>query len=201
MTLAKDTQHINMLNMLRFFLDTARQAKEESCDKHTKLGAAVVDLNCLILVTASNTMPEGIEPTDERLERPLKYNYIEHAERNACFHAAKFGIKLDGTVMFMSDNPVPCTECARAIIQVGIKMIVGRNVKNVASSKWDESCNLALEMLKKAGVVVVYVADDLALEIVGNPEPTYAHFLQRIAEPLPSRPVPHKKSTSEHEPQ
>ncbi len=40
--------------------------------------------------------------------RPIKYQYIEHAERNACFYAAKHGIKLEGTILWMSCNPIPC---------------------------------------------------------------------------------------------
>jgi dCMP deaminase len=152
-------------------------AKLKSCDKHTKLGAVVTDLQGNVLIDSCNTIPDGLVITDERLERPTKYQFIEHAERNACFYAAKHGIKLEGTIMIMSCNPVPCTECARAIIQSGIKMVVGKDIENVASKKWDDSCNFALELLKEAGVIVVFVNELGQFNIVGNLTDEYRQFL------------------------
>ena len=136
----------------------ADEAKAGSCDIHTKIGAIVVDAEGRELVRACNTMPEGLDVTPECLERPAKYQWIAHAEVNAICHAARRGIKLEGAIMVMSCNPVPCTECARAIIQSGIRMVVGRDMDQVASSRWDSSCEFALSMLTKAGVAVVYVS-------------------------------------------
>ncbi len=159
----------------------ADEAKLKSCDKHTKLGALIIDINGQILIESSNTIPKGLEIKDERLERPIKYQYIEHAERNACFYAAKHGIKLEGTIMVMSCNPIPCTECARAVIQSGIQMIVGRDIDNVASKKWDDSCNFALELLKEAGITVVFINETTnKFNIIGNPSASGKEFLTLI---------------------
>jgi len=160
------------------FFELADLAKNKSCDKHTKLGALIININGKVLIDSCNTIPHGIKITDDRLERPIKYQYIEHAERNACFYAAKYGIPLDGTILFMSCNPIPCTECARAIIQSGIGMIIGRNIENVASKKWDDSCNFALELLKEAGIVIVFLDETYNIEtLIGDPSESYKKFL------------------------
>ncbi len=166
--------------MKHIFFELADQAKIKSCDKHTKLGAIILDTNGKVLIESCNTIPQGLEITDDRLERPIKYQYIEHAERNACFYAAKHGIKLEGTILLMSCNPIPCTECARAVIQSGIKMIIGRDIENVASKKWDDSCNFALELLKEAGIIIVFINEDNKFNIIGNPSEIYKQFLTSI---------------------
>ena len=155
----------------------ADDAKKHSSDKHTQLGACIVNLGGEVLIrAASNSIPDGVKVTDERLERPIKYQYIEHSERNACFYAARHGIALNNSIMYMSCNPVPCTECARAVIQSGIKLVVGRDISNVASKKWDDSCNFALEMLKEAGVMVAFVdvERDVCTRVLGCDS---SHFL------------------------
>jgi dCMP deaminase len=162
------------------YFKLADQAKINSCDKHTKLGGIIIDINGNVLVESCNTMPQGIEIKDDRLERPIKYEYIEHAERNACYYAAKNGIKLEGTILLMSCNPIPCTDCARAVIQSGIKMIIGRDIDNVASKKWDDSCNFALNLLKEAGIIIVYVGENNKFNIVGNLTENYKQFLMSM---------------------
>jgi dCMP deaminase len=165
---------------MQSFINQADQAKFKSCDKHTKLGAIIVDIKGNVLIDSCNTIPLEVNITDDRLERPIKYQYIEHAERNACFYAAKHGIKLDGTIMIMSCNPIPCTECARAIIQSGIKMVIGRDIENVASAKWDDTCNFALELLKEAKVAVVFVDGNNKFRIVGDSGNKYKQFIEDL---------------------
>ena len=48
--------------------------------------------NSGITVSTCNTFPKGVKSSKERLERPLKYFYIEHAERGAVYEAAKLGV-------------------------------------------------------------------------------------------------------------
>lgn len=104
--------------------------------------------------TACNTFPDKVLSKPERLERPLKYSYIEHAERNVIFTAAHHGTFpfIEGeSVMF-----VPwfaCADCARAIIQVGIKKVVGhKQMFDKTPDHWKESIGAALQMLEEAGV-------------------------------------------------
>lgn len=165
------------IQSMRAYFAIAERVKKGSSDIHTKIGAIIVDSKGEVLVEASNAIPKGLSVSAERLERPVKYQYIEHAERNACYHAAKKGIQLEDTIMIMSCNPVPCTECARALIQSGVKMIVGRDTENIASSKWDDSCILALEMLIEANVAVVFVAEDESFRIASNTPNLDVEFL------------------------
>ena len=111
----------------------------------------------VVAIEACNTFIQGIAVTPERLERPAKYTYIEHAERNACFSAAKRGFCMDGCTMVMSCNPVPCAECARAIVQSGVKRVVGPDMSQTASSKWDTSCSVGEQLLTEAGVILTFV--------------------------------------------
>ena len=59
-----------------------------------------------------------MEVTVDNSHRPEKYDWIEHAERNAIYAAAREGRKLMGATMYL--NKFPCVECARAIAQTGI---------------------------------------------------------------------------------
>ena len=54
-----------------------------------------------------------------RRDRPLKYLWTEHAERNAFYNAARSGISLNGCILYVNSLP-PCCDCARGIIQTGI---------------------------------------------------------------------------------
>lgn len=53
----------------------------------------------------------GVEDLTERFERPMKYHYFEHAERNAIFTAARHGIRTEGATLYV--QALPCVECAR----------------------------------------------------------------------------------------
>lgn len=133
-----------------FFLSEAYRYAVNSPDRSTQ-NAAVVVANNQMLITGINTFPKGVAETDERLERPLKYQFIEHAERNAIYGAARYGIYLDGATMYCPW--APCIECARAIIQAGISELVTHNIPQHAEREdWKLSIEAALEILKEGGV-------------------------------------------------
>lgn len=108
-----------------------------------------------MLVGAYNRFPAGIDGTlPGRMERPTKYKFIEHAERNAVYEAARFGISLDGSVMCMvgmGPSTVPCIECTRALIQSGVRVLYGLAYKPVAEH-WQESLRESSDLLVEAGV-------------------------------------------------
>ena len=58
---------------------------------------------------------------EERQERPEKYYWFEHAERNSIYNAARIGVSTKGSKMYMTCG-VPCADCARAIINAGAKV-------------------------------------------------------------------------------
>jgi dCMP deaminase len=148
-----------------FYLKEAYKFAQNSPDRSTQNGAILVKDNSVfllenILAWGINEHPIGVIRSEERLNRPLKYNYTEHAERNVIFSAAKKGVKTEGLIMY-----VPwfaCDECARAIIQAGIKEVIGytgpekwSREKAVLERKaidWRKSIERGLEMFDEAGV-------------------------------------------------
>lgn len=107
-----------------------------------------------ILSRGINCFPEGVVVTEKRQQRPDKYKWTEHAERNAIYRAAKKGVSLDGATAYT--NWFPCSDCARALIQCGIKRVVGRK-PTYDHTKYGEDFVVALEMLTEAGLEVTYV--------------------------------------------
>lgn len=72
-------------------------------------------------IAATNTVPRGVIAAPDRISRPAKYSWIEHAERNALFAAARQGVATEGSEMFI--EWFPCADCARAIVQAGVSVL------------------------------------------------------------------------------
>ena len=103
-----------------------------------------------------NQFPRGVVSNATRWERPLKYSIVEHAERNAIYAAARLGIATEGLTMVCPW--AACADCARAIIQAGIRRLVVHTPDEVpAADHWDISINTAMTMLDEAGVTVVEI--------------------------------------------
>ncbi len=139
----------------RFFFKIAETVAEKSKDRSTKVGVIVVGPDHEIRSTGYNGFPRGVEDNvDERHQRPAKYMWTEHAERNAIYHAARTGTSLKGCTMYFNTSPYPCADCARAVIQAGIKEVVGRDMAFPGGPRWDESLRVGEEMLNEAGVMI-----------------------------------------------
>lgn len=140
-------------------------AIQNSTDPSTQNGAIVVRESC-ILAYGANHFPRDVKESKARWARPLKYSFVEHAERNAIFYAARNGIKLDGATMY-----VPwfsCADCARAIIQSGISEVVGHDSQ--IHKTWNDSIEIALQMFDEAGVKYRWIKASFGLKIRFNGE-------------------------------
>lgn len=141
-----------------YFFDLVRVASEKSKDRSTGVGAVIVGFDHEVRSLGYNGFPRGVDDDiDERHERPAKYLWTEHAERNAIFNAARIGTSLQGCSIYIDWEP--CARCARAIIQAGIAQVVidGRGAaakKKFWAERWAEDCAVGREMLKEAGVSV-----------------------------------------------
>lgn len=125
-----------------------------SKDRSTKTGCVIVR-DDVLLSTGYNGFPRGAhDDVDTRHERPAKYKWTEHAERNAIYNAARNGVALDGAVMVLPWYP--CMDCARAIVQVGIGQLVCHK-PNWDDAKWGADFVAARELFGECGVKVVYV--------------------------------------------
>ena len=136
------------------YLARAYELALNSPDPSTQNGAILVK-NGEIIGEGWNAPPTGVELTEERLVRPNKYHFFEHAERNAIFSAARRGECTVGSVMYCPY--IACADCGRAIIQAGVKKVVGHALfKPEEDDSWYESCSIAFGMLEEAGVEIVW---------------------------------------------
>ena len=139
-----------------YFINIAEQVKLKSKDRKTQIGVVVVGKDNEIVSTGYNSFPRGINDNlNERQERPEKYFWFEHAERNAIYNAAGIGVSTLGTTMYMTCG-MSCSDCARAIINSGVSKIVLRKGKGAKGDKWNESSIRSIQMFKEAGVIVEY---------------------------------------------
>ena len=144
------------MNWDEYFLNIAEQVKLKSKDKSTQIGAVIVGRNKEIVSTGYNSFPRGIDDSVlARQERPEKYFWFEHAERNAIYNAALIGASTEGCTMYLSCE-IPCADCTRGIINSGIKEIVCKQERVTHQDKWLESSQRSLTMLNEAGVEVRY---------------------------------------------
>ena len=120
-----DTYYINMLPGIA----------AKSKDPNTKIGCIIIGSDNEPLSMGYNSFPRGInDNVPDRYERPEKYLWIEHAERNAIYNAARSGIKLKGSKIYLPC--LPCMDCARAIVQVGIVEVI---YDDVCQKAWEKT--------------------------------------------------------------
>ena len=144
------------MNWDEYFINIAEQVKLKSKDKKTQIGVVIVGKDNEIVSTGYNSFARGInDDIDERQDRPEKYFWFEHAERNAIYNAARIGVSTLGTTMYMTCG-ISCSDCARAIINSGISKIVLRKGKGAKGDKWNESSIRSMIMFKEARVIVEY---------------------------------------------
>ena len=132
-----------------YFMGIAMLAARRSKDPSTQVGACIVSPDNIIISTGYNGMPKGCSDDEFPWERDgadndTKYPYVVHAELNAILNAN--GRDLRGSRIYVA--LFPCNECAKAIIQSGVKEVL------YLSDKYKDTMgNLASKrMLDAAGV-------------------------------------------------
>lgn len=134
------------------FLRLAKEVASWSKDPSTKVGAVAVGPKRNVLAQGYNGFPRGIFDYAERYnDKPTKYMYVVHAEMNVIYNATYNGVSLDGASLYVYGLP-PCSECAKGIIQVGIKEIITET--QGIPKKWEDSWNFSKSMFDEAGVTV-----------------------------------------------
>lgn len=135
----------------RRFLDLATNISGWSKDPSKRIGAVAVSDKGQVLSQGYNGLPRGIADTESRLnERQEKYKYVVHAEMNVIYNATYTGVSLDGATLYVVGLPV-CSECAKGIIQTGVKRVVMANA-NLEHKRWRESWELTKQMFDEVGV-------------------------------------------------
>jgi dCMP deaminase len=140
-----------------YFRNIVHQVKLKSKDRNTQIGAVIVGSDNEIISTGYNSFPRGIDDdVAERQERPEKYYWFSHAETNAIVNAARIGVSTKGATMYVSCG-IPCSDCARNIINSGVKHIIcepgGVGAKG---PQWEEHSKRSLKMFAEADINVEY---------------------------------------------
>lgn len=162
--LPKSAKRADYISWDEYFMAVAHLAGMRSKDPHTQVGACIVSPDNKILSIGYNGFPRGCADDvfpwarDGESVQDTKYAYVTHGELNAILNYR--GGSLEGTKLYVS--LFPCNECAKAIIQAGIRTVV------YSCDKYDGTPeNLASKrMFDAAGVqYVTYQASGRKLEI------------------------------------
>lgn len=156
-----DQRTEDVLSWDEYFMGLAHLSALRSKDPSTQVGAAIVDENHRVVSVGYNGFPSGVSDADFPWQRvggvlESKYAFVVHAELNAILNSQR---SVRGCTIYVS--LFPCNECAKAIIQSGIKKIVYESDKyngtdtNIASKR----------MLKVAGVELVRISNTISLHV------------------------------------
>ena len=150
-----------------YFMGIAMLAAKRSKDPNTQVGACIVSEDNIIISTGYNGMPKGCSddefPWDRKGENEAatKYPYVVHAELNAILNAN--GRDLRGSRIYVA--LFPCNECAKAIIQSGVKEVFYLSDKYAATPATIAS----KRMMDAAGVKYIQLrteVDTITLDFV-----------------------------------
>lgn len=133
------------------YINLAKEVASWSKDPSRKIGAVAIGHKGQVLAQGYNGFPRGIDDNEERLNnREVKYQYVVHAEKNMIYNATFNGVSLDGSTVYVSGLPV-CSECAKGLIQVGVKKIVMEEIKDLPPI-WESHFDVTKKMLDEVGI-------------------------------------------------
>lgn len=131
------------------YLRMARIWAENSYCQRRKVGALVVK-DKMIISDGYNGTPSGFENVCEDSDNVTK-PYVLHAEANAITKLARSNNNSDGSTLYITDSP--CIECAKLIIQAGIKRVVFAQKYRLVDG---------LELLQRANIELLHINPDEA---------------------------------------
>ena len=137
----------NYITWDEYFMGVAMLAARRSKDPNTQVGACIVSPDNIIISTGYNGLPNGCSDDEypwEREGEETKYPYVVHAELNAILNAN--GRDLRGSRLYVA--LFPCNECAKAIIQAGVKEVLDLSDKYASTA----ATRASKRMLDSAGV-------------------------------------------------
>ena len=140
----------------RRFLQLADQIAQWSKDPSRGVGAVIVSGSRQVVATGFNGLPRGFEDKPERLQRPVKYDLVVHAELNAIVQCARNGVSPVGCTVYTSFSP--CIQCTLAIVQAGVARVVTYEYGGEQDAHWQESFAKAKAVMAEAGVEYVALA-------------------------------------------
>ena len=151
----------NTLTWDEYFMGLAHLSSLRSKDPNTQVGAAIIDENHRVLSVGYNGFPKGCSDDEFPWSRSggvlnSKYAFVVHAELNAILNSPR---SVSGCTIYVS--LFPCNECAKAIIQSGIKRIVYESDKYADT----ETTIASKKMLQAAGIELLQLENTIKLSV------------------------------------
>ncbi|MBR2768381.1 MAG: dCMP deaminase family protein [Solobacterium sp.] len=151
----------DVLTWDEYFMGLAHLSALRSKDPNTQVGAAIVDENKRVVSVGYNGFPKGCSDDEFPWEREggmldTKYVYVVHAELNAILNSPR---PVAGCTLYVS--LFPCNECAKAIIQAGIRRVVYESDKYADT----DATRASKAMLEAAGVELSRIQNTISLKV------------------------------------
>ena len=148
-----------------YFMGLAHLSAMRSKDPNTQVGACIVDQNRKVVSIGYNGFPHGL--SDEIYPwgreggfKDTKYAYVIHAELNSILNSPR---SVAGCILYVS--LFPCNECAKAIIQSGIRKVVYESDKYADT----DVTQVSKKMLMEAGVELVQLNYCVEISLTSHP--------------------------------
>ena len=135
------------------FMQLAYSISEKSEDS-TKVGSVIVNpLNDEVISYGFNDFPKNVDKNiNERWNNPLKGRYIVHSEVSAIINSKK---DVSGCDIYV--NLYPCSNCAGAIVNAGIKRVFCESKPDFNNEKWGISWNISKIIFEEANIEVIFI--------------------------------------------
>jgi dCMP deaminase len=157
----KNKKRSDYLKWDEYFMAIAKLSAMRSKDPSTQVGACIVSSDNRILSIGYNGAPNGYNDDDfpwardgEELE--TKYPYVCHGELNAILNYRGNRRELESSTLYVT--LFPCNECAKIVIQAGIKHVVflsdkyATSANNIAARRLFDACGVKYEKLNTEGL-------------------------------------------------
>lgn len=140
---------------IKQYFDLTKSIAKFSKDPNKKVGSIFMNPNTLqILSTGYNGFPRKVKEKKERWEKKEKNNWVVHSELNGIYNATRNGVNLEGSILFTTK--FPCNECAKGLIQAGIKEIY--SIKpDLKHKTWGEKSKISLKMFEETKIKINYI--------------------------------------------
>ncbi len=141
----------------RKYMEIVNAVSHLSKDKSTQVGALVIGPSKEIRSLGYNGAPRGCSADEDSrgTSRPEKYFWFSHAELNAITNAARVGTPLEGCSILVTH--MPCMDCARAIVQSGIKEVFCPEPDQQFIERWHEHIDRSQKLFQECGVNLTWL--------------------------------------------
>ena len=143
-------------NWTNYFLGLAKVISQRSHDVHTQHGCVITDQNNRILGVGYNGFPKGLNDQDLPTNRPDKYHWMVHSERNALSNCV---IRPDNGIAYVTGQC--CNDCIIALWQEGIKKVI--MIDDHGTKLFDEDAKKRFDtFIQMSGMTIEKVEPDLS---------------------------------------